>query len=115
MYRWIDRHRAKRLIPGKGGLYPEQVEHWQQATKGANEKPVLTLKEKREWKLLYQKQLEIKALTKELHRKEKAMADMAASLVLQKSRKYSAQGRRMPVQNRSSAHGVRANQRGSCR
>ena len=30
------------------GLYPEQVERWQQASQDANEKPVLTLKEQRE-------------------------------------------------------------------
>ncbi len=32
----------------ESGLYPEQVERWQQASQDANEKPVLTLKEQKE-------------------------------------------------------------------
>ena len=66
-------------------LYPEQVERWRQVTQDANDKPVLTLQEQR-WleKLRAQDQREIKALTKELQRKEKAMAEMAALLVLRK-------------------------------
>jgi len=67
------------------GLYPWQVERWRQASQDANEKPVLTLKEQKELeKLRDQDQREIKALKKELHRKEKAMAEMAALLVLRK-------------------------------
>ena len=67
------------------GLFPEQVERWRQAAQDANEKPVLTLKEQRELeKLRAQDQREITALRKELQRKEKAMAEMAALLVLQK-------------------------------
>jgi transposase len=46
---------------------------------------VLTLKEQRELdKVRGQDQREIKALKKELQRKEKAMAEMAALLVLRK-------------------------------
>ena len=52
----------------------------------ANAKPVLTMAEQKELeKLSAQDQGEIKALKKELQRKEKAMAEMAALLVLQKS------------------------------
>ncbi len=67
------------------GLYPAQVERWRQAAQDANEKPVLTLKEQKEFeKLRAQDQREIKALKKELQRKEKAMLEMAALLVLRK-------------------------------
>ena len=30
----------------EGGLFPEQVEHWRQASQNANEQPVLTLSTK---------------------------------------------------------------------
>jgi transposase len=67
------------------GLYPEQVERWRQAAQDANHKPVLTMKEQKELeKLRAQDQREIKALKKDLQRKEKAMAEMAALLVLRK-------------------------------
>jgi len=67
------------------GLYPEQVVRWRQAAQDADEKPVLTLKEQKELeKLRAQDQREIKSLKKELQRKEKAMAEMAALLVLRK-------------------------------
>lgn len=61
------------------------MERWRQAAQDANAKPVLTMAEQKELeKLLAQDQREIKALRKELQRKEKAMAEMAALLVLQK-------------------------------
>ena len=67
------------------GFYPEQVDRWRQASQDANEKPVLTLKEQKELdKLRALDQREIKALKQELRRKEKAMAEMAALLVLRK-------------------------------
>ena len=51
----------------------------------ANAKPVQTMAEQKELeKLRAQDQREIKALKKELQRKEKAMAEMAALLVLRK-------------------------------
>ena len=51
----------------------------------ANAKPVLSMAEHKELeKLRAQGQREIKALKKELQRKEKAIAEMAALLVLQK-------------------------------
>jgi transposase-like protein len=34
------------------GLYPQQVERWRQASQDANEKPVLTLKEQKEFEHL---------------------------------------------------------------
>jgi transposase-like protein len=67
------------------GLFPEQVSRWRQAAQDANAKPVLTMAEQKELeKLRAQDQREIKALRKELQLKEKAMAEMAALLVLQK-------------------------------
>ena len=67
------------------GLYPEQVDRWRQAAQDANEKPVLTMKEQKELeKLRAQDQREIRALKQELRCKEKAMAEMAALLVLRK-------------------------------
>ncbi len=67
------------------GLFPEQVERWRQAAQDVNAKPVLTMAEQKEIeKLRAQDQRQIKALKKELQRKEKAMAEMAALLVLQK-------------------------------
>ena len=67
------------------GLYPEQVDRWRQAAQDANEKPVLTIKEQKELeKLRAQDQREIKQLKQELRRKEKAMPEMAALLVLRK-------------------------------
>ena len=65
------------------GLYLEQVELWHLAAQDAIEKLVLTLKEQKELEKLHaQDQPEIKALKKELQHKEKAMAEMAALLVL---------------------------------
>ena len=67
------------------GLFPEQVSRWRQAAQDANAKPVLTMAEQKELERLRAKdQREIKALKKELQRKEKAMAEMAALLVLRK-------------------------------
>ena len=67
------------------GLYPEQVERWRQASKDANEKPVLTLKEQKELeRLRAQDQREIKRLKQELRRKEKALAEAAALLIASK-------------------------------
>ena len=67
------------------GLYPEQVSHWRQVAQNANAKPVRTMAEQKDLEKLHaQDQREIKALKKELQRKEKAMAEMAALLVLQK-------------------------------
>ena len=67
------------------GLYPEQVERWRQAAADANEKPVLTLKEQKELeRLRAQDQREIKRLKKELTRKDKALAEAAALLLVTK-------------------------------
>ena len=67
------------------GLYPEQVDRWRQAAQDANEKPVLTIKEQKELeKLRAQDQREIKQLKQELRRKEKALAEAAALLMLRK-------------------------------
>lgn len=67
------------------GLYPEQADRWRQAAQDANENPVLTMKEQKELeKLRAQDQREIKRLQKELRRKEKALAEAAALLMLRK-------------------------------
>ncbi|WP_254934929.1 transposase [Cyanobium sp. WAJ14-Wanaka] len=67
------------------GMFPEQVRIWKQAALDANAKPVLTMDEQKELeRLRAQDQREIKAPKKELQRKEKAMAEMAALLVLRK-------------------------------
>ena len=67
------------------GLYPEQVSHWRQVAQNANAKPVRTMAEQKDLENLHaQDQREIKALKKELQRKEKALAEAAALLVLRK-------------------------------
>ena len=66
-------------------LYPEQVSHWRQVAQNANAKPVRTMAEQKDLEKLHaQDQREIKALKKELQRKEKALAEAAALLVLRK-------------------------------
>ena len=67
------------------GLYPEQVSHWRQIAQNANAKPVRSMAEQKDLEKLHaQDQREIKALKKELQRKEKALAEAAALLVLRK-------------------------------
>jgi len=67
------------------GLYPEQVERWRQAATDANEKPVLTLKEQKELERLgAQDQREFKRLKKELPRKDIALAEAVALLLVTK-------------------------------
>lgn len=64
------------------GLYPHQLEQWRQACEAANDwDRQSTLRLKAEQKTNRQR---IKALEKELQRKEKALAEAAALLVLQK-------------------------------
>ncbi len=64
------------------GLYPHQLEQWRQACEAANDwDRHSTLKLKAEQKTSRQR---IKALEKELQRKDKALAEAAALLVLQK-------------------------------
>ncbi len=63
----------------KKGLYPEQIKKWKQACISANnDESTLNLKSDR------QDKKRIKELEKELHRKEKALAETAALLVLRK-------------------------------
>ena len=61
------------------GLYPEQVRHWKQACIEANSTP-----NKMALKVDHRDKKRIKQLEKELHRKEKALAETAALLVLRK-------------------------------
>ena len=66
------------------GIYLEQIEQWKSAClSGFNSKPVQT-KEQKATEI--QKDKKIKQLEKELHRKEKALAETAALMVL--SKKY---------------------------
>lgn len=105
------------------GLYPEQVSHWRQLAQNANAKPVRSMAEQKDLEKLHaQDQREIKALKKELQRKEKALAEAAALLVLRKrgkptpSEKPSATARstRKADQCRPAADGDRADRRGEC-
>jgi len=67
------------------GLLPEQVDRGRQRAQDANANEVLTMAEKKGFeKLRAQDQQEIKQLKKELQRKEKALAEAAALLVLRK-------------------------------
>ena len=67
------------------GLFPEQLSRWRQAATDANAKPVLPTAEQKELeKLRAQNQRETKALKIELQRKERALSEAAALLVLRK-------------------------------
>jgi transposase len=66
----------------KKGLYPEQIARWKEmAISGADNHQHLTRAEKKEWKA---DKVKAKNLEKELRRKEKALAEAAALLVLKK-------------------------------
>ena len=66
----------------KKGLYPEQIAQWKEACQNANAvERELNKKERNQLKLEQKKN---KKLEKELIRKEKALAEAAALLVLQK-------------------------------
>lgn len=70
----------------KRGLYPEQITHWRHACEQANDWDRSSERQLKEVTKADRKQL--KMLEKELARKEKALAEAAALLVLQK--KYNA-------------------------
>lgn len=64
------------------GLYPEQIQQWKEACQKANNwNTSQSLQKDRQSKLDKKK---IRTLEKELHRKEKALAEAAALLILQK-------------------------------
>lgn len=66
----------------KKGLYPEQISRWkEQAISGAQSPQTLTRSQKKQWQKDKKK---ARLLEKELHRKEKALAEAAALLVLKK-------------------------------
>ena len=66
------------------GLFTEQVGRWRQAAQDGNAQPVLTMAEQKELVMLRaQDKRKFEALKKKLERKEKAMAEMAALLMLQ--------------------------------
>lgn len=64
------------------GLYPEEVRAWRAAAEGALGGGLVPLKQLREAKAADQKRL--KALERELRRKERALAETAALLTLRK-------------------------------
>jgi transposase len=69
------------------GLYVEQVRRWRAAAEtGADVERPLTAAERREWQ---QERKKSRKLEKELNRKDKALAEAAALLVLQKKPKRS--------------------------
>lgn len=64
------------------GLYVEQISRWKEAAIAGNDAPVrLSKTERREWQKEKKKS---RQLAKELNRKEKALAETAALLVLKK-------------------------------
>lgn len=66
----------------KKGLYPEQITRWKEmAASGVDNQQHLTRAEKKQWQAEKNK---ARKLEKELHRKDKALAEAAALLVLQK-------------------------------
>lgn len=66
----------------KKGLYPEQVKAWRAACEKANAAATETIRAVREATRADKQQ--IKTLERELHRKEKALAETAALLTLRK-------------------------------
>lgn len=66
----------------KKGLYPEQFQQWKEACQNTNAAHQELVKKERD--LLKREQKKTKSLGKELARKEKALAETAALLVLQK-------------------------------
>ena len=98
------------------GLFPEQVSRWRQTATDANAKPLLTMAEQKGLeRLRAHDQREIKALKKELQRKEKALAEAVALLVQRKNGRPSARRTRKVDQRRVPAEGDRADRRGECR
>jgi len=67
----------------KKGLYPEQIERWKQAClSGCDTRPLMTQQDTA--KLRKEDKIKISRLEKELYRKEKALAEAAAIIILQK-------------------------------
>jgi transposase len=64
----------------KRGLYPEQISSWRTSCRQANVKPGIKVNQKE----VRNQAKEIKDLKKELHYKEKALAETTALLVLKK-------------------------------
>lgn len=64
------------------GIYPEQLTSWKAQCMSANSVPPVASKEQNKKDKNYQKQ--VRQLEKELRRKDKALAEAAALLVLQK-------------------------------
>ena len=64
------------------GLYPEQIDRWKEMAISGNDNPEkLTRAERKEWQ---QEKKKTRGLKTELRRKEKALAETAALLVLKK-------------------------------
>ena len=81
------------------GLYPEQVQRWREAAAGGNDDTQrLSAAERRE---LQAERMKTRRLEKELRRKDKALAEAAALLVLQKRFIEHYRGRRRGFSERS--------------
>jgi len=82
LYTWRRQLKAQGVaVPGKG-LFAEQISTWRQACMAANANAAQSGKGQRGQSKDDQKR--IRALEKELNRKEKALAEVAALLVLRK-------------------------------
>ena len=67
------------------GLFPEQVDRWQQAAQDANAQPLLRMAEQKDLEKRHQTdQRENKRLKQELRRKDKALAEAAGLLIASK-------------------------------
>jgi len=66
-------------------MYPEQVDRWRQAAQDANAQPLLTKADQKDLQKRHQEeQLEIKRVQQGLRRKDKALTEAAALLILSK-------------------------------
>ena len=68
------------------GLYPEQIARWKETAIAGNDKPRLLTKA--EQRALRKERKKNRELEKELHRKEKALAEVAALLALKNPRYF---------------------------
>ena len=67
------------------GLFPEQVDRWQQSAQDANAQPLLSMIDQKDLQKRHQEdQREIKRLQQELRRKDKALAEAAALVIASK-------------------------------
>lgn len=74
--------RTQHLLPRTGPV-PEQLDRWRQAAQDANAQPLLTMAEQKDLEKRHQAdQWQIKRLQQEKRRKDKALAEAAALLMV---------------------------------